>query len=187
MLLGLTRIFFHRRQERLGHARRLDLPAENLLKGDELPIENPGLILVLSDGRSVEIDSGEKPARTGISQNFSLHLPVRVSRRVTAYRSSCCRSVGTQLELAGQQMLHSLVIGDDHHQVHSLTAKLKSPASARDGNRRRSAPFTVFSSASGYTLSVIAAKADGDFHHGWDHCDTLRFIHHFVRDRFVRG
>src|SRR4030081_3643812 len=84
-------------------------------------------------------------------------------------------------------MLHSPVIGDDHHQVHRLTAKLKSPASARDGNRARSAPFAVFSSTSGYTLAVTAAKANSDFHHGWDYRDALRLIHNFVRNRFVRG
>src|SRR6266852_1459725 len=187
MLFGVTRIFFHCRQEMLGLARRRDLPAENFFEGNELPVENPSLILVLRDGRSVEIDSSEEPTRTGIGQNFSLQLPIRVSSRVTAYWSGCGRRVGTQLELAGQQMLHSLVIGDDHHQVHGLAAKLKSPASARDGNRGRSTPFTVFVSASRYTLSMTPAKADGDFHHGWDHRDALRFIHYFVRDRFVRG
>src|SRR5579864_310008 len=83
-------------------------------------------------------------------------------------------------------MFHSLVIGHNHHQVDSLTAQLKSPATTCNFDWGRGAPSPVRGPASGNALTVTSAESYCDLDHRGNHCDALSLIHHLVGDRLVR-
>ena len=56
--------------------------------------------------------------------------PVGSGGCVTAYRACCNRSFAGEFELAGKQMLQTVVVHDQHDQVNAFDADLQSPASA---------------------------------------------------------
>src|SRR5690242_18187633 len=81
-------------------------------------------------------------------------------------------------------MIHTLLVHNDHDQVHGLTPKLKAPTAAGNSDRGRSAP-AIGCTACSYALTMVTAKADRNFHHRWNYGKALRFTHYFVRDCFV--
>jgi len=61
------------------------------------------------------------------------------------------------LELAGEQMLETLVIHDQHDQSHASNADLQTPTATANRHQPLSAPI-VSGPARSYAASVLAAK-----------------------------
>src|SRR5580698_5021267 len=173
-------------QERLAVCGWLHLPTQNFGEGHETAIEQPSLVLILSNRRAIQIDPGEKTAGARIGQNFRSHLDVSVRGSIPPNWPSSSGSISSKLELAGKQVLHTLIVGHDHDQIDGLATELQTPASPCDGDGSGSAPAQL-GSTRGDPLAVISAEAHGDLHHGRDYGDALCIVHNLIRDGFVRG
>src|SRR6516225_357816 len=90
--------------------------------------------------RAIQRQACESALRARICEDLSVHLPVGVGRSMTAYRPGSRGSVAADLELTAEQVLHALVVLEDHDQVNAFHADLKAPASAFDREERRRAP-----------------------------------------------
>src|SRR5208282_3903551 len=97
-------------------------------------------IFVLLDHRAVQADSREQATGARIGQHLGSHLPISVALGVTAYRPCRHRGVRAKSEFAREEMLHALLIHDQHDQVHGLAADLKTDAAASDDKKCWSAP-----------------------------------------------
>src|SRR6202451_4732149 len=82
-------------------------------------------------------------------------------------------------------MLHSAVIGNDHYQIHRLTAELQSPASAGNCDRGWSAPRAAFRAACSDALTVASSKSDCYLDHERNYRDAFCIPHDLVRDRLI--
>ena len=69
-------------------------------------------------------------------------------------------SVGTDLELAVEQILHPAIVDGDEHQVRILPADLQAEGAARHTNEGRSAP-AVTGAAGDDSLAVLTAEDEG--------------------------
>src|SRR5271165_193107 len=83
-------------------------------------------------------------------------------------------------------MLHSLVVGDYHHEVNRLAAQLQAPATSGNADWSRTTP-PLGCLAGHYTLAVLTAETDRNFDNGWHHGYALCMVHYLVRNRFVRS
>src|SRR5450755_2949356 len=83
-------------------------------------------------------------------------------------------------------MLHPLVIGNDHYEVHSLATKLQTPASASNRYRGRRTP-PMRGAACRNTLPVAAAEPQSNLDHGRNNRDAHGITHNLVRNSFVGG
>ena len=81
--------------------------------------------------------------------------------------------VGTQFELAGEQVLHAILVHDQHDQINSLAADLQSEASAFDGEERGSAP-PFRCAATCYATAIARTHNKSTLQHGWHHRHTFR-------------
>src|SRR5207302_5619429 len=103
-------------------------------------VQDTGFIVVLFDHRAIQFDTREDAASAGISQHLRLHLPVGAAFGLASDGTSRNRTFGTQLELAGQQVVHTFLVHNEHNQVDSFAAELQAPASTGDGERCGGAP-----------------------------------------------
>src|ERR1700757_3734490 len=104
---------------------------------------------------------------------------------MTADRAGCYRSFASQLELAGEQLLQTFIVHDQHDQVDAFEAYLKSSTAAADGDECGCAP--AFSGAAGgHATAVLATKDESAFDHVRYHHDALGIVQHFLGDAFVR-
>src|SRR5580698_6027260 len=160
MFFCLPRISPDRSQERFSCPNRGNFSAQDVGERYEAAVKNSSLVLVLCDGRTVEVNSREDATCPRIGEHFCPHLQVSVSGSVTSDRPCGRRSIRAKFEPARQQMLHPIFIRHNHHQVDCLAAELQSPASTRDGDRSRSAPAAAFCPACSNTLAMAASEAD---------------------------
>src|SRR5205823_10816024 len=106
---------------------------------------------------ATQADAGKQSLRPRISQHLGGSFPVSVGRSITSDRSSSRRSLATDLELIGHEMVHALFVHDQHHQVHAFHADLQAPASAGDGEECGRAPASS-GAAGGHAASMLAAE-----------------------------
>src|SRR5579872_2758630 len=104
---------------------------------------------------------------------------------MTSDRAGRDRSFTGKLKLAGEQMLETLVIHDQHDQIHVFDSDLQSPASAANGDECGGAP-AISSTASGHTASVLATKDEATLNQVGHDENALRVAQHFFRDAFIR-
>src|ERR1022692_1143003 len=95
--------------------------------------------------------------RARVSEHLSVHLPVGSRGSVAANRACRNRSFTREFKLAGKQMLQTLVVHNQHDQVHIFDTDLQSPTSTANGYERRRAP-AIRCAARGDAASVLAAK-----------------------------
>jgi hypothetical protein len=100
--------------------RRRHFPRKNGLERYDLAVKNRGLISVLLDRGSIQIDSGEKPSGTRVGKSLSLHLPVSTRCSLAAHRTRGTTDFSTKFELARQKVVHSFLIHHQHDQVDRL-------------------------------------------------------------------
>src|ERR1700674_3507712 len=88
--------------------------------------------------------------------------------------------VGTKLELAGEKLVHAVILHDEHAQIDRLAADLQPEAPALNTEeRRRTPPFG--GTAAGDAAAIV----------GTDHESTLQHRRHhghtFGRAQYLRG
>src|SRR5205823_2402121 len=83
-------------------------------------------------------------------------FPASFSGRVSAYRACGSRDVSTNFDVAADEIIHSLLIHDEHHQAGALSADLRTPANSGNRERRRRTPIVRSCAASRYSGSVLA-------------------------------
>src|ERR1700733_4401670 len=105
---------------------------------------------------------------------------------MTSHRACGSGCVSANLKLAGEQMLKSMIVHNQHDQVNSFHANLQAPASSSNGDKRGSAP-TIRCAACRDTATVFAANHESTLHQVWDHDDTLRAAQHFFGDALIRS
>src|ERR1700678_2112631 len=84
-------------------------------------------------------------------------------------------------------MLHAVVVGYDHHEIHGLATELQAPAATGDRDGCGSAPHAACSPARSDAFTVTSAEAHRDFYQRGNHSDALRIAHHLVGNGFVGG
>src|ERR1700739_3186711 len=103
---------------------------------------------------------------------------------MTANRAGCYRSLPGQFELAGEKLLQTFIVHDQHDQVHALQADLESSTAAADGDECGCAP-AFRGAAGGHATAVLATKDESAFDHIRYHHDALGTVQHFLGDAFV--
>src|SRR5437899_12919445 len=87
--------------------------------------------------------------------------------------------VRTQFELAGEQVLHAILVHDQHDQINSLAADLQSEASAFHSKECRSAP-AFRGAATGHAAPITRADNKSTLQHGRHHRHTFRRAQDFL-------
>src|SRR5581483_6250090 len=90
-----------------------------------------------------------------------------------------------ELELGAKQLIHTVLIHDQHHQVHALSANLCSPASSSHREERRCAPAAIRQSARRDPAAMLSTEDEAAFDHGRDNGDTLRFGKYLIRNAVI--
>src|SRR6185369_17953129 len=132
---------------------RLHIAIQDSAERHHASVEGTGIVFALGDHCPIERDAGKHTTSAGVGKDFGAHLPVGRPFRMTSDRTSRYRTIGTELELARQQMLHAVVVHDDHHKVNGFPADLQAEATALHGEECRSAP-TLFGVAAGNALAI---------------------------------
>src|SRR5216684_3446094 len=146
-----------------GHFRSGHLAQQHVLERNIFAVNGGGGIGVLLDDRAFQCQAGKSSFGTRIGEHLGIKFPVRPSGRVSSHRSGGGRSFSAHLELAGKELLHSLVIHDQHDQVNAFNADLKSPATATHGNKCGGAP-AIRRATGGYSAAVLAAEYESDLY-----------------------
>ena len=104
---------------------------------------------------------------------------------MAAHRPRSHTGIGTQLEFAGEQVSHAILIHDQHNQVDGLPADLQPDTSALHGEERGSAP-SFGRTATGHTAAVAGAYNESSFEHRGNYSYALGGSKHLFRDALVR-
>ena len=105
---------------------------------------------------------------------------------MTAHWACRTRGFTSEFELTGQQMLETLLIHDQHDQIHAFDSDLQSPATTANRHEGGRAP-AVRCTTRGHSTAVLGAKNEAAFNQVRHHQDALCAAQHFFRDTFVRG
>src|ERR1700686_1915046 len=81
-------------------------------------------------------------------------------------------------------MLETLVVHDQHNQIHAFDSDLQSPTSATNGDERRCAPACI-RTGGGHTPSMLATEDEATFDQVWHYEDALCIAQHFLRDALI--
>ncbi len=114
-----------------------------------------------------------------------MQLPVGRSASLPSNRAGGGTRIAADLELRIQQLVHAVVIHDQHDQVGCLTTDLRAPVAAGCDEERRRAP-AVAGATSRYAASVFGTKNESALEHRWNYGNALRVVEHFLRDSCVR-
>src|SRR5439155_26788609 len=93
--------------------------------------------------------------------------------------------VGAQFELAGEQVLHAILVHDQHDQINRLAADLQSEASTFDSEECRSAP-PFRRTATGHAAAIARTHNKSTLQHGWHHRHTFRPAQYFLWNTLIR-
>src|ERR1700721_1616298 len=115
--------------------RRWNAAGEHSAEAWIIAINGVSRIVVLFDDCAFEGESTEDALGAGVAEDFGIQLPVCAGYSLTAYGTGSDGAFATQLELAGEQMLHAAIVHDQHDEVDIFTADLKHPASAAAGDK----------------------------------------------------
>src|SRR6185437_11933486 len=103
---------------------------------------------------------------------------------MTPHRSGRGRTFTAKLELAGQQVLQTLVVHHQHDQVHAFGADLKSPTASTHGDECRGAP-AVCGAATGDAAAVLTAENETGLDQVRDHDNAFGIVEDFLRYALV--
>src|SRR5438128_5924433 len=87
--------------------------------------------------------------------------------------------VGAQFELAGEQVLHSFLVHDQHDQINRLAADLQAEASALHGKKCGITP-AFDGTATGDATAILGAEHETSLEHRWHHRHALGRPHNLV-------
>src|SRR5207253_7492041 len=122
-------------------------------------------VLVLLNRGTAKLQSGKSAPRAGIAKYLGPQLPVSVCCGVAAYRPCRYTGIGAQLEFAGEQVSHAILIHDQHNQVHCLSADLQPNTAALHGKECRRAP-AFGRAAAGHSAAIAGAYNEASLEHG---------------------
>src|SRR5437762_13461525 len=134
--------------------RRTDLSVQDLREGNFASIDVLRRFIILFHLSTVDVDAGEEAFCPRIGQDFRVQFNVGVRSNRSPNRTGSSAGVHTDFELAGKQLLHALVVHDEHENVRRGTTDLRSPASSTKEHGCRCAPLR---SVIGKTASREAA------------------------------
>jgi hypothetical protein len=103
---------------------------------------------------------------------------------MTANGACCDRSFPGEFKLAGEQVLETLIVHDQHDEVYAFEADLQSGATAANRDKRGGAP-TFSGTARRHTPSVFATKDKATFDQVRHHQDALRLAQNLFGDPLV--
>ena len=149
----------------------LDVAFEDVLEGDLAAVPLFGGIVVLLEFGTVQRGSDEGAFGGGVGEDSG--FVSGVGGGGAANGTGGGGNVGAELDVSFKQVGHALIIHDEHDEVGALTADLRSPAHAGNGERCGSAPHVVGVLAGGDAGSVLAADDEGSFDELGDHGDAL--------------
>jgi hypothetical protein len=171
-------------EERACGLRHCYIAQQNAASGDVVAVDGFGGIVIAANCSAGQRESGKGASGTRVRQDLGFQLPIRVGRSIAPYRSSRRRGIRSVLELAGEQLQHSLVILNDHDQVHAFDADLQSPASASDSEECRRASSDG-GSAGGNASPIFRAKHKAALEHVGRDGNALCVFEDFFRNTLV--
>ena len=139
-----------------------------------------------TNGSAAQGESGKSALGARVGQNLGFQFPIGIGRSMASDRSCRRRCIRSELELARQQLLHALVILDNHDQIYAFDADLQSPAAAGDSKERWCAPSSR-SATCRYASAILGAKHKAPLDHVRNHRDALRVFQHFFRNAVIRA
>src|SRR5581483_5132532 len=151
-----------------------------------LVINGAGGVIILLYHRTLEGQAGKDASRTRVRQHLGIQFPVRSRRRMTSNRACCCRTFAAELELAGKQMLQSLIVHDKHYQVYSLYTDLQTPASTAHRHECWRAP-AVRSAARRDASSMLTTENEAAFDQVGNYDHAFGVVQHLFGDPVVRS
>ena len=105
---------------------------------------------------------------------------------MTAHRAGSHAGVRSQLEFAVQQVLHAVLVHDEHYQVDGLSPNLQTEASTFNAEKCGSAP-AFWSTAAGNAASKAGADDESSLEHGGDDRDTFSRSQNLFRNTLIGG
>src|SRR5271166_3726811 len=85
-----------------------------------------GISVLLNDG-SINRQTSEHSTGTRVGQDLSPHFPVGLAFSMAAHRASGHGGISAQLELAREQLLHAVLVHDQHHQINTASPPICRP------------------------------------------------------------
>src|ERR1700679_4184822 len=101
---------------------------QNGVEGNVRAVFRTGVVLVLREDGTVEIEAGEEALGAGVGEELGVELPVSPRLGVAAHRAGRCSSVGAELDFVLEHVLQAILIHRNQHQVSGLTADLPAKA-----------------------------------------------------------
>src|SRR2546422_599389 len=83
-------------------------------------------------------------------------------------------------------MLQTLIIHNEHHEIHAFNADLKAETSASHRDESRCTPAFIRSAAGGNSSTMFGAYHETTLHQVRNHYHTLGAIQHLFRNSLVR-
>src|SRR5580658_2118853 len=146
-----------RAQEGVRRFWSVDLSSERCFEGHHAAIEFTGAVLVLLDDRASQFESGEEATGARVGQNLGPHLPIGIGGGVASDGTGGCAGISAEFELAGEQVIHAVLVHDQHDDVGRLAADLQAETTAADNEESRRAP-AFWSAATGNAFAIAAAE-----------------------------
>src|SRR5581483_4669453 len=160
------------------------IPRKNVFERNLFVVPLLSSFLILMQLSSVQ-GSADKCVLTGRVRQNSRFVP-GIGRSRPANRACSCRNVSPDLYVALQQIVHALVIHNEHHQVCALSTNLRTPANSRYRKWRRCAPASAARAASCYARSMLATYHERSFHQLWNYSYALCAVQHCIGNALVR-
>ena len=150
------------------------------------PVKVSVIVLILLEYRPIERHPGKQASRPRVAKDLGVKLSVRCAFRGTAHGSGRYRNIPAQLDAVLNELSCACGIHHDENHVGSLTADLKSEASAAQGEHRRRPPRTVpVPAAHQHPASISAAHNKGALDLRRNDAHTYGFFEQIMRYAFV--
>src|SRR5438552_841903 len=152
--------------------RGIDGTAQRRAERNHASVELASAVFVLLNLRAAQFQAGKRTPCAGIAEHLGLQLPVRIRCSMAADRARGHTGVGTEFELAGEQILHAIVVHDQHDEIYRLPTNLQPKAATFDREECRGTP-TLGRTATGHTAAVTGAQNESTLQHGGHYGNAL--------------
>src|SRR5438552_6973043 len=163
----------------------LSVSVKNVLERNIFSVPGARSFAILVQFRPIQRSANECALAAGIGEDPS--FPAPFGRSLPAHWA--CRSgyISTHFDVTCHQVVHTLIVHDEHQQVAAFTANLRTPADAGNREWRRRAPAIGAGSAGGYSRSMFTADNECSFHQLRNDGDAFCPLKDLFRYTFVRS
>ena len=105
-----------------------------------MPIKLASAVFVLTNHGAIQLQPGKNAPGARVAEDLGTHLPIGIGRSMASYRAGGNAGISSELELAGEKLLHSPVIHNQHDQIDRLATDLQPKTSAFHAEKRRRTP-----------------------------------------------